>query len=183
MTVTPALESATAPLAPQDRVARSHAGIIARLDEAVQLPELLAQAYRTRQLAAGTLALFEGLVLPHHADEEGELFAEVLRSAADGEEREWAQDMARQLTQEHRDIESLWRRIRPALREAAHGRSAELAAAELEQLILAYTAHAMFEEQEYLTRAQQILARAGSHLAALAVSSHVRNRPPPLGYL
>jgi hypothetical protein len=183
MNATSAFESATAPLSPQDRLARSHASIIARLDEAVHLPELLAQANRARQLASGTLALFEGLVLPHHADEEGELFPAVLGSAANGEESEWAEDMARQLTQEHRDIESLWRRIKPALREAAHGRPAALDAGELEQLILAYTAHAMFEEQEYLARAQQIVARARNRLAAMTGSSHVRNRPPPLGYL
>lgn len=183
MNATSALESSPAPSVPLDPFTRCHASILTRLEESVELPQLLAQANRARQLAAGTLALFEGLVLSHHADEEAELFPAVLRSAAQGEESEWAEDMARQLTQEHRDIESLWRRIKPALREAAHGRAADLDPAEMERLILAYNAHAMFEEQEYLARAQQILARAGSHLAALAASSHVRQRPPPLGYL
>ena len=44
-------------------------------------------------------------------------------------------------------------------------------------------AHALFEEQQYLPLAQQILSRDSKHLAALGIALHMRHMPQPLGYI
>lgn len=168
---------------PVDNFSQCHSGILAGLDAFASLPELVAAAEQSRRLAAATVSMFEHSALPHHADEEGDLFPAVIRSSAPGEERERVQAMADRLTAEHRSIEAQWKRIRPAVKHAAGGGGAELPAGDVAALIHAYRRHAAFEELEFLPLARDILSRNGDHLAALGLSLHLRHAPQPVGHV
>ena len=178
--------SSAVPSTPETPLAgfsRCHLGILSQLESFAELPALAVVAERARRVAADTLALFEPSVLEHHADEEGDLFPAVQRSAIDGAESDRVKVMVQRLTKEHRTIEALWKRVKPAVKLTASGKPSELDAPVLAQLVRAYTAHARFEEQEFLPLAQQILGRNGNHLAALGVALHMRHAPMPSGYI
>jgi len=162
---------------------RCHDGIIDRLRDFSTLPALVDAASRARQVAAATLALFENAVLAHHGDEEGELFPAVLRWAAPGPEQEKVKSLTQQLTREHRQIEMLWKRHRPAVEAAARGRPAEIEKGAAMRLVQAYIAHAQLEEREFLPLAAEILGRDSAHMAALGMSLHMRHAPHIPGYI
>lgn len=168
---------------PLDGFSRCHLGILTQLAAAAELPQLIAAADKARHVASDALALFDSSVFDHHADEEKDLFPAVQRSAAPGEESERVAEMTLRLTHEHRAIEALWAQIKPAVKTVAHGRAVELDAAALEQLVRLYTAHARFEEQQFLPLAQRILSRDSKHLAALGIALHMRHVPQPPGYI
>lgn len=171
------------PVTPIAGFSRCHAGILAQLDASAELPALAEAAERARRVATDTLAMFEPGVLEHHTDEEGDLFPAVLRDAVKGTERERVGAMVQQLTHEHRLIESLWKRVKPALKLIAHGKPADLDTAAMNELVTMYADHARYEEQEFLPLAQEILGRNDLHLAALGVSLHVRHVHLPVGYI
>jgi hypothetical protein len=168
---------------PLDAFSQCHAGITTRLEALGDLPRLAQAAAQARSVASAALALFQDAVLDHHADEENELFPAVLRSAEPGEEKQRVAAMVRRLTDEHRAVEALWRRLEPAVRAAAKGAEMPLDAAELQELVARYAAHASYEEQEFLPLAQEILGRNGNHMAALGLSLHMRHAPPVVGYI
>lgn len=140
-----------------------HAGIISQLQAFAELPALQAAAAQSRKVATDTLALFKFSVYGHHADEESELFPAVLRSAADGEEAERIHAMVQRLTAEHREIESCWEKLEPAVKAAANAEPGDLDLdlKAVEDLVQRYMAHALFEEQQFLPTAEAILARNG----------------------
>lgn len=160
-----------------------HVGITRQLEALDGLPELLSAAQRAREVAAATEALFRDAVLKHHAEEEKDLFPAVLRSAAAGEERTLVETMVQRLTAEHRALEAMWERLRPAVHQAAQGRLVELDVALVHQLVRGYLQHAKYEEEQFLPLAAAILRRDGNHLAALALSLHLRHAPQPVGYI
>ena len=162
---------------------RCHSGILSGLDILARLPDLVIAAEQSRMVALATLSMFDDSVLAHHGDEEGDLFPAVLRSSAVGEERELVEAMIDQLTAEHRQVEALWKRLKPKVKHAAGGSRAELSAAEVELLVTTYRRHAAFEEAEFLPLARQILGRDGNHIAALDLSLHLRHAPQPVGYI
>lgn len=161
---------------------RCHHGIVAQLRASAELPALVAAADRARETAAATVELFERVVLPHHAEEESELFPAVLRSATDAE-RETVRAIAARLTAEHRAVEAQWKQLEPALRRVARGQPARLDTPALAALTGAYLEHARSEEADYLPLAASILRRDGNHMAALAVALHLRHVPQPVGYI
>lgn len=169
--------------APLDSFSRCHAGITRQLEALEGLPELARAAQRARQVAAATEALFRDAVLEHHAEEEKDLFPAVVRSATPGEERAMVETMVQRLTAEHRAVEALWERLRPAVHLTAQSRPAELDGALVQQLVRGYQQHARFEEEHFLPLAATILRRDGNHLAALALSLHLRHAPQPVGYI
>ena len=169
--------------APLTGFSQCHAGIVTQLHALAGLPGLVEAAARAREVAAGTLALFKGAVLEHHAEEESELFPAVLRSAVAGEERDRVRSMIDRLTYEHRALESLWKTLQPAVNAAARGRPAQLDAAVATELVQRYLEHAHFEEQSFLPLAETILGRNGDHMAALGLSLHMRHAPQPVGYI
>ena len=183
MTVANPSLAPAADAAPVKGFSDSHRGILCALRGFSALPELAAAADRSRQVAASTLQLFEGAVLPHHADEEGDLFPAVLRSAAAGEERAHVQAVVDRLVAEHRSIEALWQTIRPAVRRAASGISARLDAEAVSALTYAYHRHTAFEESEFLPLAAEILGRNGNHMDALGLALHLRHAPQPVAYI
>ena len=183
MTATAPLQQPSGLEAPLSGFSQCHAGIVRQLHALAGLPGLVEGAARAREVAAGTLALFKGAVLEHHAEEESELFPAVLRSAAAGEERERVQSMINRLTYEHRALESLWKTLKPSVSDAAHGRPAQLNAAVASELVQRYLEHARFEEDSFLPLAEIILGRNGDHMAALGLSLHMRHAPQPVGYI
>lgn len=171
---------ATTPVdpAPVEGFAHCHAGIVAQLKQLDRLPALAEAAAQARAIAAATQAFFRDVVLQHHAEEEQELFPAVLQSSGRGAEREQVAAIVQRLTQEHRDIESAWRGIEPALRDLARGRDAPLDAARVAAFVATYLAHADDEERVFLPLAHTILGRNGNHMAALGVSLHARHAMP-----
>jgi hemerythrin-like domain-containing protein len=154
-----------------------HEGIVRQLDLLGELPALLAPAARAREVAAGALEFFREAIFEHHADEERELFPAVLASATQGDERALVQLMVQRLTQEHRELEAMWKRLDPGLKKAAKGQAIDLDAAAIQRLVAQYRAHAAFEEKEFLPLSQTILGRNSNHMAALGLSLHMRHTP------
>jgi len=166
--------------APLNTFSNCHAGILRHLADLGDLPVLLAPAQRARRIAEDALGFFRAAVFEHHAEEEAELFTAVIKSATPGEERERVQALTERLTREHRAIEALWKSLEPGLRQVAKGHDSGLDAAELERLVREYTAHAAFEEAEFLPLSQDILGRNANHMEALGMSLHMRHMPLPM---
>lgn len=155
-----------------------HAGIFKKLDLLGELPALLEPAQRAREVAEKSLEFFREAIFEHHLDEERELFPAVIESAQDDAERVKVQAMNKRLTDEHRELEKLWKGLESGLKKVVKGQFGDVNVADLARLVSQYRAHAQFEEQEYLPLAQQILARNGNHMAALGMSLHMRHQNP-----
>lgn len=179
-----AAESPTPP-APLRQFRGAHHGILEGLHDLRSLPELAAAMDRARATAAATMDLFDRVVRGHHADEEKELFVAVLRSCRDADEARQVRELAALLTGEHRLIEGVWAKLRPAVARVAAGRpSGEiLFGAEVDRLVSLYECHARREEAEFLPLAHDILARDPNHMAALDIALHLRHAPLPRAYI
>jgi len=160
-----------------------HVGIIRKLDMLGELPALLEPAAKARQIAEQALEFFREAIFEHHLDEERELFPAVLASSTPGAEFERAQAMARRLTDEHRELESLWKQLESGLKKVAKGQSTDIDPALIQRLVNQYRAHAQFEESEYLPMSQTILGRNANHMAALGLSLHMRHAKPVNAYI
>jgi iron-sulfur cluster repair protein YtfE (RIC family) len=171
---------------------RCHLGIVSQLEKTARLPELVDAARRARQTATDTLALFQQTVLPHHAEEEAELFPAVL-SAANAAERARLQPVVDRLIAEHRTTEALWKRMQPVMRAAERGSVSlpppprgsvsEIDAEGMEELVRKVLRHARYEETVFLPVAERILSRNGEHMAALGLALHLRHAPLVVGYV
>lgn len=159
----------------------SHEDIAGGLRQLQELPALAEALERARSIAAATLRLFDEVVLEHHADEEQELFVAVVRSCRDARESNRARELVDRLTMEHRRIEQMWQRLRPAVVLTAAGKVAHAPALDdqVRDLVMAYSAHARFEEEQFLPLADAVLGRNANHMAALGVSLHLRHAPAP----
>ncbi len=162
---------------------RCHLGILSRLQAFEELPALQAAAAQARTIATDTLALFHDAVIEHHADEERELFPAVLRSARAGREAGEVQAMTQRLIAEHRQIEAMWKKLEPVVKAVARSQAVDLDLDAVEELVHAYSAHARFEEENFLPLAETILGRDGNHMQALGLSLHLRHAPQPSGYI
>lgn len=183
MSSRPIVQDTRPPAEPLVAFSQCHAGILSQLEAFSELPALQATAAQARSVAQTTLTLFKSAVYEHHADEECELFPSVVRSAAKGEEADRARAMVQRLTAEHRAIESLWKKLEPAVKATAKGKPTHLNRAAVEELVGAYLAHARFEEQAFLPLAQAVLSRNHNHLAALDMALHLRHAPPVVGHI
>lgn len=161
---------------------RCHLGIVTKLQGTSRLPAMVDTANRARELAQQTLELFRQTVIPHHAEEEAELFPAVLHSANDTE-RKLVLGIVERLTAEHREVEGLWKRLEPGVRAAARGSRAEVDSEIMEELVRAFVRHARYEETVFLPVAERILSRNGNHMAALGLALHLRHLPQVVGYI
>jgi hemerythrin superfamily protein len=168
--------------APLTSFTRCHLGIVSQLEKSARLPELVDTATRARKTAADTLDLFRNTVLPHHAEEEAELFPAVL-AACNAAERERVQPIVDRLVAEHRATEALWKQIEPSIRAAAKGTAAEVDAESMEEIVRKLLRHARYEEVVFLPLAERILTRNGDHMAALGLALHLRHTPLVVGYI
>ena len=173
----------SAPDTPIANFSNCHVGIVAHLESLGALPALLAPAERARSIAADTLALFDAVIIKHHAEEEQELFQAVLASATSGAEYTQVAIMVERLTTEHRQIEAWWSLVKPQLRQIAKGQDTALDVVAVQQLVGDYRAHAAFEEADFLPLCQTILGRNANHMAALGMSLHMRHVQPVVGYI
>lgn len=163
---------------PLDAFSLCHVGILSHLEAFGRLPALLEQAARARHIATDTLKFFREAVFEHHSEEERELFPAVLASATEGEERNRVQTIVDRLTKEHREVEAVWSKLEPGLKDVAKGHDSTLDGAAVTALVTAYEGHARYEEQVFLPLSQAILSRNGNHMAALGVSLHLRHALP-----
>lgn len=164
----------------------SHQAIFHGLAELRRLPALAESLKEARATAQATLAMFDGDVASHHADEEKELFVAVMESARGTTDEAHVDDLVSRLTAEHRRIERLWTRLRPAMKAVAAGKEANLPGftEAVQELARAYSEHACLEEESFLPLADRILSRNPNHLAALDLSLHMRHAPwPRMGYV
>ena len=155
-----------------------HAGIFRKLDQLGELPALLEPAARAREVAEKSLEFFREAIFEHHLDEERELFPAVLASCKDDAERARVQSMNKRLTDEHRELEKIWKSLESGLKKVVKGQFGDVDLSQVMRLVNQYRAHAQFEEQEYLPLAQQILGRDDNHMAALGMSLHMRHQHP-----
>ena len=169
--------------APISNFTNCHSGILKRLDALDELPALLEPATRARQIAEQSLEFFREAIFEHHLEEERELFPAVIASAQPGEELERVKAMAKRLTEEHRMVEALWKRLEKGLKQVAKGQSTELDIGEVQRLVTEYTAHARYEEAEFLPLSEVILGRNSNHMAALGLSLHMRHAKPVAAYI
>lgn len=171
---------------PVERFRGSHAGIVSGLEQLRLLPDLAQALRQARTIAADTLDLFERHVIPHHADEEKELFVAVARSAAEGAEKERVDDLVARLVVQHRRIEKSWAALRPAVLAVAGGKDSGAPGFEqaVAGLVATYLEHTRLEEELFLPLADEILSRNPNHMAALDLSLHLRHAPMPrMGYV
>ena len=169
--------------APLTNFTNCHSGILKRLNALDELPALLAPAARARQIAEQSLEFFREAIFEHHLDEERELFPAVIASAAPGEELERVKAMTKRLTQEHRMVEALWKGLESGLKRVAKGQSTDLDVSEVQRLVSEYSAHAAYEEAEFLPLSEKILSRNSNHMAALGLSLHMRHVKPVNAYI
>lgn len=169
--------------APISNFTNCHIGIIKRLNALDELPALLEPAARARQIAEESLEFFREAIFEHHLEEERELFPAVIASAQPGEELERVKAMTKRLTEEHRMVEALWKRLEKGLKQVSKGQSSDLDIGEVQRLVTEYTAHARYEEAEFLPLSEQILGRNSNHMAALGLSLHMRHAKPVAAYI
>jgi hypothetical protein len=168
---------------PVDEFSHCHAGILAGLRAFSTLPPLHDAAQRARNVAQATLDLMETAVLEHHKEEEEDLFVAVLRSAEPGDESDRVQSLIWRLTDEHREIEDLWKHLKPDVARAAAGKLAHLPQEAVNLLVSIYRQHAQTEERDFLPLARDILGRNDNHMAALGLMLHMRHVATPIGYI
>ncbi len=161
----------------------SHQHIIEGLHALEKLPELATALEHARRVALATLMLFDKVVHEHHADEEQELFVHVQKSCKDIREGHRVHDLVGRLAADHRRIEKMWLKLRPAVAVTAEGKVHGVPEfrGEVAKLVELYLEHAQLEEEVFLPLADAILGRDGNHMAALDVALHLRHAPPPRG--
>ena len=161
----------------------SHEHIIEGLHAMHGLPELAEALERARRIAHATLTLFDKVVHEHHADEEQELFVHVRKSCKDLREGHRVQELVGRLAADHRRIEKMWLKMRPAVALTAQGKVHGVPdfGAEVAKLVEIYLEHAQLEEEVFLPLAAAILGRDGNHMAALDLALHLRHAPPLRG--
>jgi hypothetical protein len=169
-----------------ERFRGSHGHIVGGLRRLRGLPALAESLRQARATAHETLALFERQVIPHHGDEEKELFVAVSRSATEGSEKEAVDALVARLVAQHRAVERMWEQLRPAVAAVAAGKVQPLPGFEqaVATLVEAYLEHTQLEEGLFLPWAHTILGRNPDHVAALDLSLHIRHTPlPRLAYM
>lgn len=166
-----------------DGFSQCHSSLLLALERFAGLPTLADAAQRAEALSSQILAMLDETMFEHHAQEEQELFAAVLKSARPGAERERVQALVQRLTADHRQIEAAWKRLRPHVQQLAAGKVAALPPAEVEALVDSYRGHAGGEEREFLPLAREILNRDGNHMAALSLALHMRKTRMPIAYI
>lgn len=160
---------------PLSEFADCHSSIVQHLQQLADLPALLPVAQAARQKAAVALEFFNRVIYQHHTEEEKDLFPLVQRCAQVGAERDQAQHIARELTDQHRELEALWESLEPGLKKVAHGKDSALNPDQLARLVQRYNDHAHYEETVYLPLCKEILGRHDASLAALGLSLHMRH--------
>jgi hemerythrin-like domain-containing protein len=110
-----------------------------------------------RTAAANVLRYFDTSAKDHHADEEVDLFPALIEAMA-GSDAVCIREMVAALTQDHRALETAWRRMRSVLERIAGGESVLLASDEVEAFADLYERHIEREERDLLPMAARLLS-------------------------
>ncbi|MEO8857430.1 MAG: hemerythrin domain-containing protein [Burkholderiaceae bacterium] len=111
---------------------------------------------QAREAAQAVMRYFDISAPQHHADEEADLLP-ALQEAMAGSDAVCIRGMAQRLAEEHRQLESAWERLRPALESIAAGQSSPLSADDAESFVEATLSHLAYEESEVLPMAERLL--------------------------
>jgi hemerythrin-like domain-containing protein len=153
--------------------ADSHVGIIEKMERLRSLPGDLAERGlddSVRRNAAAIHRFFNDAVLPHHDEEEHELFPSLRHSAQKGDEASLVDSIVHRLEREHRELEEMWDQLEPAIRRLGRGKAAQLDSALVARFTTAYMEHARFEEAAVLPLADRILKSGDRSALALALA-------------
>jgi len=112
-----------------------------------------------QQAAGAVLRYFSEAAPKHHADEEIDLLP-ALRDAAEGEDADTLQRLEPEILREHRQMDTLWNMLRPALTAIAAGDHMPLPEAALGQFSDMYLAHMVKEETVIAPMARRLLEPA-----------------------
>lgn len=107
--------------------------------------------------AAAIMRYFETSAIHHHADEENDLFPALIESMA-GSDAVCIKNLTEGLAADHRRLETMWKRLRPVLRQIAAGEAAVLEHDQVESFASLYESHMKREEDELLPMAQRLLS-------------------------
>lgn len=110
---------------------------------------------QAQQAAQGILRYFDTAGQFHHQDEEKDVFP-ALRVSADSDKAH-LESLLERLLQEHTGMLAAWDALRPVLLQLSQGIQAPLAPALTENFVNRYTRHIVFEENELLPLATQLL--------------------------
>lgn len=145
---------------PLEMLAACHGRVQAQCDTLRRLLPHLAQqgADRAAQEAAtAVMRYFDTAAVHHHADEEVDLFPALIEAMA-GSDAVCLRGMTRALTDEHRELEMRWQRVRAGLEAVTRGDPAVLQAAEVQAFVDQYASHIAREEAELLPMAARLLS-------------------------
>src|SRR5512138_3356128 len=109
-----------------------------------------------RAAARGVMRYFDTAAKDHHADEEVDLFPALLESMA-GSDPVCIRELIDRLTNEHRELDRLWRGVRTWLVAVEAGRQPASAPGEIDAFVGMYEQHAKLEEEELLPMAARLL--------------------------
>ena len=113
---------------------------------------------QAREAAQAVLRYFDEAAPNHHADEEDDLFALLQQaSTADPTSAAALVELTQTLVTQHRQLEQLWRALRPSLQAVAQGQAHTLDAGEVTSLVEAYRAHVALEDRDLLPQAARVL--------------------------
>ena len=160
-----------------------HEGIIENFNQLLDLVAMVeddADNPRIREIAGKLVKFFEEVIYTHHDEEEQELFSAVTDNADDEIEAAEARAHIGRLVAEHRDLESMWKKIEGDLWRLSRGKKAELDRELAARLARCYLEHAEFEEQVFLPLSARILSKSG--LSDLGLALHRRHEEKATPY-
>ena len=112
-----------------------------------------------RIAAASVLRYFDTAGRDHHRDEEDDLFPALYREAPPAG-RPGVERLLERLRADHRVLDALWERVRPALEAITQGRDPGLTAGLAALFTETFTQHIACEETELLPLARRLLSPA-----------------------
>lgn len=150
-----------------------HDAIKAKMEVMRSLPPLVTAGTDPKLAAAiaeDILAFFESIVMPHHHEEERELWPVLDRTKNDAEGHETVKSVIHRLRDEHEALEKLWREVEAWLRKVARGKKVSFDTDKAIQLSRMYDEHAAFEDAVVMPLASYLLKPADHYRIAMSIA-------------
>lgn len=112
-----------------------------------------------RRAARNVMRYFDTAAVLHHADEEENLFPALIESMA-GSDAVCLRELTQGLSDDHRVLESLWRRLRHQLDDVQANKTAVLQVDDVDAFVGLYARHLKVEDEELFPMAQRLLGDA-----------------------
>jgi hemerythrin-like domain-containing protein len=169
---------AAGPEAPLEMLAACHERMQRQCDTLQRLVAYLPRHGSDAQACEASQAVmryFDRAAPQHHADEETDLFPALLESMA-GSDALCIRAMSERVSNEHRQLETLWQRLRPDLERVSVGEPTTLPAGTVEAFVTLCRAHLAYEETELFPMAARLLA--DDELARIGQAMGIRRGLP-----